>query len=257
MTPAETEALQAILAEGRAAWPDIELDEARFVAHLEGADLGEARTHAAELYLACACAAGDPRALARFDERYLAAIAGHLRRFGDLAPDVLQELRTRLYLTVDGQPPRLRSYAGVGTLLGWLKMTAVRLAIDLQRARGRGGEEVAGDVPDPVDPELAFIKNRYRGDFQAAVRAALARLDVKERSVLRLYLVDRLNIGEIGAILHVHRATVARWIATFRERVREETGRQLHERLGGSASEIESLIRLLDSELEVSLHLEE
>ena len=51
----------------------------------------------------------------------------------------------------------------------------------------------------------------------------------------------------------VHPTTVSRWLAVAREHVLAETRRRLRERLGISASEIESLMRILPSQLGLSL----
>src|SRR5439155_24705625 len=71
------------LADARAAWPDVALDEAAFVtrtaARLPAETAAEQAlaVHAADLWLAAACAAGDAKALAHFDERYVAP-PGHV-----------------------------------------------------------------------------------------------------------------------------------------------------------------------------------
>jgi RNA polymerase sigma-70 factor (ECF subfamily) len=260
--------LDATLAGARAAWPEITLSAVDFVAHVavtlgpkaNRAALQALRPRAAELYLARACAAGDARALAILDAKFLAAIAGHLRSFHqlDIAQEALQQLRTRLYMAHGDQPPRILQYTGEGTLLGWLKVAALRLATDLQRSQQRDilamGEEPGDELACARDPEFDYIKQRYRADFRAAVRAAVQALTQKERSMLRLYALDGLNIDEIGRAFHVHRATAARWIANCRDKVRNETRRQLRERLGASNPEVESVLRLLDSDLEASLH---
>ena len=62
-----------------------------------------------------------------------------------------------------------------------------------------------------------------------------------------------LSIDEIGAALHIHRATAARWIRAASEAVREETRRRLHERLRLTASELDSLVGLVRSQLHLSL----
>ena len=60
-----------------------------------------------------------------------------------------------------------------------------------------------------------------------------------------------MNIEQIGALYGVHRATVARWIASAREGIAGTTRRLLAERLGMPALEIESLVRLCQSRLDV------
>lgn len=51
----------------------------------------------------------------------------------------------------------------------------------------------------------------------------------------------------------VHRATVARWIATLRGTLLERTREALVSRLRLSPAELDSVLRLIDSHLEVGL----
>jgi RNA polymerase sigma-70 factor, ECF subfamily len=212
------------------------------------------RIHAADLFLACGCARGEPRAIAALDQ-HIARLAPHLRRTTDSdarVADALQVVRTKLL--VQG---KIADYAGRGSLGGWLRATATRALLDLldADARERPTEEPRED--DRLlrtDPELDFIKQRYRPQFEEAFRAALATLSPDERTVLRMNVLDGLNIARIGALLGVHRATVARWIAEARERILDETRRGLAERLHAAPREVESMMGLLYSQLDGSLH---
>src|SRR5262249_2722135 len=119
--PDDAEAVLAHqIAAGRAAWPQIRVDDAdfaRFLAHRVGhgedlvAELRE--LPAADLYLACACAAGDPRAIAAFEAAYFAnvdtAVAAMRAPFGS-ADEVKQILRTRFFVPVDGRPPAIADF---------------------------------------------------------------------------------------------------------------------------------------------------
>jgi hypothetical protein len=57
----------------------------------------------------------------------------------------------------------------------------------------------------------------------------------------------------VAAALDFSRATAGRRLLAARARVRDETLRILTDRLGASRSEVESVIRVLGSHLEVSL----
>lgn len=63
-----------------------------------------------------------------------------------------------------------------------------------------------------------------------------------------------MNIDRIGAVFNVHRATVARWIAAAREGLLERTMARLGERLRLEPADFESLLRVVRSSLDVSLH---
>jgi RNA polymerase sigma-70 factor (ECF subfamily) len=260
------EALSAHLRAAHEAWPTVPLADPVFVEHLaDRAGPEGARTlgslHGADLYLACACAHLEPRALSVFDEKVLPAVSRALRQwdpaFG-LVDEVEQTLRQRLLVAAPGATPKIADYSGRGPLTKWLRAAAIRTAISMRRG---GKKEVAledeaiADWSTPLsDPELDFIKGRYRAEFADAFRAAMAGLTSQERNVLRLHLLDGLNIEQIGNLYGTHRSTVARWIARSREGLLEETRRRLGEKLRLGRAELESLMGLLRSQLDVSIN---
>jgi RNA polymerase sigma-70 factor (ECF subfamily) len=67
-----------------------------------------------------------------------------------------------------------------------------------------------------------------------------------------MHYLDGATIDEIAAVYEVHRSSAARWIAESRAAILEHTRRLLQERLKGTASEIESILRLVDSRLDIS-----
>jgi len=126
-------ALASMLERAKSAWPDVDLAATAFVAHVaarldapeEGESLAEQlqRLHASDLYLACACARGDKRALAHLDERFLSSTTQYLARRGGpatRADELQQALRERLLLPTKDGTARIASYAGTGPLGGWI-----------------------------------------------------------------------------------------------------------------------------------------
>src|SRR5437762_6505315 len=94
--------MRQIWDEARAIWPDVPLPYARFSEYLServprGTDLAQtlADTHGADLYLACACAAGEPAALAAFERKYLPQVEAHLRG-RNLMPESTDEVKQQL-----------------------------------------------------------------------------------------------------------------------------------------------------------------
>src|SRR5262249_46804856 len=121
---------------GRAAWPNLAVSVDAFRHHVvDRLRLSPASVvpRAADLYLVIAVLEGADRALPILDER-LARAAGVVARI-DGAPafvdEVRQELRVKL---LAGPEPRLRSYAGIGALFEWLRVAALRTAINLKRS---------------------------------------------------------------------------------------------------------------------------
>ena len=72
-----------------------------------------------------------------------------------------------------------------------------------------------------------------------------------ERSTLTL--APSKLVDELGALLGVHRATAARWVAEAREAVFDQTRRVLRERFGVADADLKSLIQLVRSRLDVSI----
>jgi RNA polymerase sigma-70 factor (ECF subfamily) len=266
------EALRAIVATGRAAWPTIRLDPATFIGHLANLFPSKARSVAelgrlpiADLYLACACAHGDPTAIALFERRCIALLPamlpGALRqafRVGGTLDDVMQAVREKLLLAQPGSHPKIAEYAGTGDLVSWVRVVAVRTA--LNTIRGRRPREL--DLDDrmvfeigtsEVDAELRRLKGRFRADFADAFRGALSTLPARERNVLRQHYIDGLSMDRIAGVYRVHRITVVRWIQQARATLERETRARLAARLRLSRAEVDSVLRLIRSDLDVSL----
>jgi RNA polymerase sigma-70 factor len=215
--------------------------------------------HTADLALARACGNGEAEALRQFEQRFTPVAQRALGRLGGgraFVADALQELRVRLFT---GPRPRILEYAGTGPLEAWVKITAVRVALNLRerddkhQPRALPESDDARAVGALHDPELELAKLRYRDEVHAALNAAFAALDPGERSLLKLYLVDRLNIGEIGKIIGKSRATVGRLVVSVRERLLEDTRARLAGTLGIPQAEVDSVLRLVRSGLDLTL----
>lgn len=259
-----TTAWQAMLDTAHIAWPDVRIDPAQladFVAQrLAGPDLAAAlaTAPAADLVLAAACCAQEPTAHAAFDAvlTEVDAAGASTRSPPDLIEDVKQLLRVQLLVVKDGKPPGIAGYRGKGPLRGWVRITATRELIRHQRKRAR---EAPSDRPldealaDASDPMLSQLKAEYRTEFASALREAIVELAAEDRTLLRQQIVDQLSIDEIGAAFGVHRATAARWLQRARGALVTATQGRLAARLRVPVDEIESVIRLVQSQLDASV----
>ena len=251
--------LEQVLADCQAAWPALRVDAPAFLAkvgeHLRaGSDprsaLGEIAVR--DLFLACGCAAGDPAALEGFERSVLSQVPAFVARIdssAQFAEDVRAEVRDALLIPAPGKAPGIARYSGSGELGGFVRVVATRIALQLRRRR-------AGP-PRPffhpaVDPELDYLKLRYRRDFEDAFAKALQSLAAREKLLLKLH-VDGLGIDRIAAMYRLHRSTAARRLASIRRKLREGTQRELQERLSLSPTEFESLLAVVRSQLWVSL----
>jgi RNA polymerase sigma-70 factor (ECF subfamily) len=262
--------LSTILAEARAAWPGVELDASSFLAFLaERVPAGAGpealgRFNLTGLYIACGCQLGDARAVSAFRDRYLPVIARAVATIElprATREDAEQTIFQKLFLGDEESRPKICHYAGEGELETWLRVVATRHAIDLAR-RERAGrrnldeESQLLDLADACDdPELQLLKERYRVEFKEAFESAFATLGREQRNLLRYQVLEGLSIDEIGLLYQVHRATAARRLARVREDLLERTRETLLARLKlqPGASEFESILRLIQSELQVSI----
>jgi RNA polymerase sigma-70 factor (ECF subfamily) len=242
--------IAALVARARGAWPALAVDDARFAAYLAvrlGDDDG---LYVEDLYLACACVDQLPRALAAFDDRYLTIVPRYLVRLDrspSFADEVRQRLRERLFLASDGEPARLSSYSGRGPLGTWVRIAAIRLALNLRRGDRDASLAPADEPMIAGNPELLLLRHRHRADFNAAFALAVATLTVDQRQLLRLHFLDSLSLGEVAALHHVDKSTVSRWLQVAREALFVETERRLRARLNLGEGEAGSLIRLMRS----------
>jgi RNA polymerase sigma-70 factor (ECF subfamily) len=265
--PGLEEALAGLVRQAREAWPEVGMDAGAFLAYVAerlpstgGAREVLASLRAEDFFLAFACVRGEARALEALDAHVLSQVGTWLPREEPALVDELRQLlRQRLLVPVDGAPPKLASYSGRGPLGLWVRAVALRLHIDRQRAAPRELplEEAPAALAERLgaDPELAFIRERHQEDFRVAFRAALGRLEARERNLLRLHHVHGLSMDGVSATYQAPRSTVARWIARARERLLALTREELTARLGLTPDELDSLLRLVRSQLDVSLRL--
>lgn len=268
--------LTALLAAGQAAWPQLVLDPlelVRFVARQLVAQLGAGPAtvedaselleglRPADLYLACACTSNDPAAIQAFERGYMSEVDHALARMhidGSRVADVKQLVRQRLFVSQGGVPGKISEYGGRGDLRRWVRSVAVRTCLNDLR---KGKREVLADDETliarhaiPVDdPEVTYMKRTYAAEFRAAFSAALAGADAREQTLLRYHHVDGLNIDEIGAIYRVHRVTAFRWLEKAKERLVRLTLEDLRNRLRLSPRELDSVLRMIRSQVNLSL----
>lgn len=87
-----------------------------------------------------------------------------------------------------------------------------------------------------------------RESFRTALRA----LSSRDRSLLRYQLIDGLTLPELAALHGVSRATIARHLAAARRAVLDRTRAELAARLGADLADVDSVIRLVRSRLDIS-----
>lgn len=260
------EALQSAWSAARREWPDIDVPAGRFAAHLarvtaDESDPPEAigRLATADLYLASAALAGDQRALVAFESHVFGEIdaaAAAVRASEVDTEEAKQIVRTQLFVADIGRSPGIADYAGRGSLRGWVRVIATR---ELLRMRKRGRKEIPleehllSELEAEADPEIDRLKQLYRTQVADALREAIERLDLRDRLLLRYQICDGMSIDAVGAIYQVHRATAARWLSKARSALVELTKERLAILLSLDPGDTDSILRLVQSQLDVSL----
>jgi len=216
------------------------------------------RAHAAEVYLGAACALRGPAALAALETAYLARVPDVLatKRLPPHAIDeIRQTVRERL---LAGDPPYLSDAVGRGSLAGLVAVIASRAAVDWLRADARAAKREQPVPPDDAlvataDPARDLIRARANSALKAAFEAAVEELPPRDRTLLRLHLVDGLTIDDIARMYQIHRATAARQLERAREQVAATTRRRIARVDGLGPEELGELAAAVASQLDLSL----
>jgi RNA polymerase sigma-70 factor (ECF subfamily) len=214
------------------------------------------RLAAGDLLLACAGSRGDAAAIGVIQRELFPTVGGGLRRAGYSEAEAEEVLAALLgdLVVADGRAPLLRQYRGRGHLIGWLRVSALRLA---GRIFGRRREIPVSEAglallcPVGANPELDYLKRHYVREFSDAFSEVVAAMPPGERTLLRLHLVERLSIDQLGAIYHLHRATIARRISRAQSELLDGVRARLLARLRVTAPELDSILRLIESRIEV------
>lgn len=150
--------------------------------------------------------AGDAVAFRVLVERYqgvVAAVVIGMLGAGDDADDVGQEVFVRFHAA-------LHRFRGEAQLATYLHRIAMNLSLNaLKRRRRQSLRLVSRDqVEAPLPEPAAEAPDAERIERAAVVRAAVARLDEKHRSVVVLRMLDGLSTNETAEVLRLPPGTV-------------------------------------------------
>ncbi len=197
-------------------------------------------SHADDLALAAACAAGEEAAWERFVLEYrpiLYRAADALDRTGR-ARELADAIYADLYgLTErDGERRSLfRYYQGRSSLATWLRAVLAQRYVDMYRAGRRleplpddeaavpaalgalGARGTISAPPEPPDPD----RSRHAAHFERAFAGALKNLDARDRLRLACYYAQELTLAQTGRLLRESEATASRQLAKTRRRIHD------------------------------------
>lgn len=261
--PGLRDAVQFVMASGMARWPSLAVDGGALMRHLAETPASLAITSpslAAERYLAFACAERVPNAVEIFQTLYSDAIDGGARSV-DTSREFVDEIRQRvlalLFVGSSSGAPRMLQYKGQGPLGAWLRTTSKRLALRLastNRANRLLPEEaLANELADACDQELALLRTHYSKLFREALVGALRELPPRERSLLQLSLVGGISTVRIAKMYHLNQSTISRQLQRAASKTFENVRQKLQTELGMASTELESLLAIVRSHIEMTL----
>ncbi len=260
--PDMEELLEDSWQKGAERWPGVQVAKVDFATYLAervagGDGPAEMPAYASDLFLALGCVSGDSRALQYFESDVLSEVDPVLSRLGVSTADadeIRQELRVRLLTRSEAREAVLTSYLGTGSLVNWVRAVAGRQAL-MSFRRNKPTESLEEELVEEAfsDPVLAELKGRYRSEFKRALQASVGLLEPRERAIMRALVVDGRSVTEVAQIYNVHRVTASRWVSKIRMTLLEKTRARLGEELNLGDSEVQSVIRLIESQMEMSL----
>ena len=215
--------LIAAFTRGQEQWPAVKsLTLEAFRSFVAGAAVDAATLEelAGDLYLAAATAGGNDDAVRVFDSQLLSELPrwlARLRLTDHVIAEVRQQLRAKLLV---GAPPKLAQYRASGRLAAWVRMVAVRTALDMCEADpGTVGRLQTGEEPlfNALDQEQQLIRSKYGGLFDEALRDAVRQLSKRDRNLLRFHYVSGMTFEAIARSYQVNRSTAVRWLAAIRD----------------------------------------
>lgn len=210
-----------------------------------------------DVFLVQGCLAGAPRALRLFMTRfrpYLKHLSLRHAPSEAIAEDVEALLLATLFTPRRADDPtsaRLYSYQGMGTLQGWLRVTARRLVIDiLRKQKPQASEGVLDRLASPgrgAERDLMHLEAAAR--LRPVLSTCLSQLTDDERSLLSQYYRDGRVLREIGAELGIDTSSVFRRLGNARSKVWKRFRSQAREELGLNDGDLKGLLGSIAQDL--------
>lgn len=248
------------------AWPDLGDPPDGFFRHaLSHLEPSAARAtaeamHVEDLFLAYCCSQAIPNSLEKFEGQYSGELAAALAKLKTRAPadEARQLVWRKLFVTEPGKRLKILDYSGKGALRSWYRVALVRTLLDELRREGAHTRAVQGQaalgVPTPpADPETEYLRRLYQAEFQVAFEASVRALSAEDRNVLRAYYAENMTVDQIATAFGIHRATAARRVTRARDGLLAATRKRLQAELKISDRELDSVMRLIQSQLHASV----
>ena len=102
-------------------------------------------------------------------------------------------------------------------------------------------------------PEVRALQERYRPHLKAAVQRALESVDEEDRRLLHRHAIEGVTVEQLGTEQGVHGSTISRRLTRVRQEIFDRTRQQLLAEVRLNESEFTSIVRVLRSDLDVSV----
>jgi RNA polymerase sigma-70 factor (ECF subfamily) len=203
--------------------------------------------HLPDLALACACAMGREDAWDHFVKEFRPAMyrAADAIDPGGGARDIAHALYAELFGLKEKDGIRqsvFRYFHGRSSLATWLRSLISQRFVDRHRETRKLDPLPDESSAAPLrasfsssDPDRA----RFVAAMRAALAAAIATLEPRDRFRLACYYAEEMTLAQIGKLTREHEATVSRQLARTRKAIREDVERRLREENGFSKAEID------------------
>ena len=118
----------------------------------------------------------------------------------------------------------------------------------------QGIDEPLTTAPVPSDDAATMLnKAKLKQALRQAFKQAAAQLSRRDRSLLRMSVLDGLTIDELATMHRIHRATVTRWLVAARDQLTVDARSRFITLAGLEGGDLGHAGELVESQRSVSL----
>jgi RNA polymerase sigma-70 factor (ECF subfamily) len=242
-------------AKGR--WPELSVDLTRFGEHLAERNIDVRNVSPAivvDLYLAFACQNGLSGAEHAFRVAFWPVVATACRPFNPseaFSEDILQRVLETLLVAPPGRQARISQYAGRGSLAGWVRIAARRMAL----RESKKGEVLSEDdsfVADLVaDPEFEAMLATYVHRDELADIVGRAVRESPDRRLIQLVFELGFSTVKAAKALNLSQPTVSRRIKKALDSIVDVVREEVKQRFQLNDQSVDSFLALFRSQFQL------
>lgn len=236
-------------------WAHLHVDMGRFGQYLteRGIDPRHVAPNiAADLYLAFACVCRLPGAHEAFGVAYGPVVAQACSSFNPsaaFADDIMQNVMETLLVASPENQPRIAQYSGKGSLAGWVKIAARRMAL---RASKNGeilsrDDSFVADMVEEPEFEAMLTKHLHRDELARIVGAAVRASP--ERRLIQLVFGLGFSMARAGQTMQLSQPAVSRRLKKALDGILETVKEDVRRRFQLDEESVDSFLALFESQI--------